>query len=254
MPTLLRLARIFFAFDLLGFAVQLFLTGHFAGGLPPISPTVHASAMQVHGFAILLAVLAIGILFIRTAPACALVTGLIYTGGALILHGNARVALLHDAGLRTGFLEALAIGAGALVLFAVEARPPRALFEAQTAIGWIGFVLFALTLIVFGYQHFEVIKYVASVIPAWIPQHVLMAQFTGIALVVAGIGLFLPRFAVPAGIAVGTMFLLWAVLLHLPRIVHDPHNRDEWNSGIVALAMADASWIVACGRARRVGR
>jgi uncharacterized membrane protein len=253
MQTLLRFARIFFALDLLGFAIQLFFTGHFAGGLPPIPPTVAASSIQVHGFAILLAVLAVGILFIRTAPVCALLMGLIYIGSALILHGNARAALLHDAGLRTSFLEALAIGAGALALFSIEARPPRAFFEAQAAIGWLAMVFFALTLIVFGYQHFEVIRYVASVIPAWIPQHRLMAQVTGVALVLAGIGLFVPRFAVPAGVAVGTMFLLWVLVLHIPRILHNLHNRDEWTSGMVALAMADASWIIACGRITRIG-
>ncbi len=253
MQMLLRFARIFFALDLLGFAIQLFFTGHFTGGLPPIPPTVHASSMQVHGFAILLAALAIGLFFVRTAPSCALVTGLIYTGSALILHGNARATLLHDAGYRTSFLEALAIGCGALALFSIEARPPRAFFEAQTAIGWLAMVLFALTLIIFGYQHFEVIRYVSSVIPAWIPKHVLMAQLTGVALILAGIGLFVPRFAVSAGVAVGTMFLLWVLVLHIPRILHMPHNPDEWTSGIIALAMADASWIIACGRITRIG-
>jgi uncharacterized membrane protein len=252
MLTLLRLARTVFALTLLGFAIQLFLTGHFTGGLPPIPPTVLASSLQIHGFAILLAALAVGMLFVPAAPSCALITGLIYTASALILHGNARATLLHDAGTRTSFLEALAIGAGALALFSIEARPPRSLFEAQTAIGWLAMVLFALTLIVFGYQHFEVIKYVASVIPKWIPQHTLMAQLTGIALVAAGIGLFIPRFAVSAGIAVGSMFLLWVLVLHIPRILHALHNRDEWNSGIVCLAMAAASWVIACGRIPRI--
>jgi uncharacterized membrane protein len=252
MLILLRLARIFFALDLLGFAIELFLAGHFVAGLPPIPPTVHASSIEIHGAAIFLAALAIGILFIPTAPTCALLTGLIYTGSALILHGNARAALLHDAGLRTSFLEALAIGAGALALFSIDARPPRAFFEAQAAIGWLAMVLFALTLIVFGYQHFEVIKYVASVIPRWIPQHTLMAQLTGVALILACIGLFVPRAAIAAGITVGAMFLLWALFLHIPRIAAHPHNRDEWISGIVCLAMADASWIIACGRIPRI--
>lgn len=251
MPTLLRYARIFFALDLLGFAALLFVNGHFSGGLAPIPPTVHASSIEVRGFAVLLAALAIGMLFVRTTPVCALLNGLIYTGSALVLHGSRGVTLLHDANLRTGFLEALAIGAGALALFAVEARPPRAFLEAQAAIGWLALVVFAATLVVFGYQHFEVLRYVSSVIPAWIPQHDLMAKLTGVALIAAGIGLVVPRFAVPAGITVGIMFLLWAVLLHLPRIIHASHDHGEWASGIVCLAMADASWIITVGRARR---
>ena len=251
MPTLLRYARIFFALDLIGFAALLFANGHFGGGLPPVPSTVHASSIAVRGFAVLLAVLAIGMLYVRTTPACALVNGLIYTGSAFALHGARGAALLHDANLRTGFLETLAIGAGALALVAVEARPPRAFFEAQTAIGWLALVIFAVALIVFGYQHFEVLRYVASVIPAWIPQHNLVAQLTGVALIAAGIGLVVPRFAVPAGITVGIMFLLWAILLHIPRIIHALHDHGEWASGVVCLAMADASWIIAVGRSRR---
>lgn len=251
MSTLLRLARIFFACDLLGFAIQLFLTGHFAAGLPPIPPTVVASIAQVHDLAILLAALAAGMLFARTTPACALLLGIIYTASALGLHGTAGPALLHNGNLRTGFLEALAIGAAMLVLFATEARLPSALREAQSAIGWLGLLLFAFTLVVFGYQHFEFLRFVAPLVPAWIPQHILATQLTGAAMIATGIALFIPRLAVPAGITVGIMFLLWALLLHLPRILAAPHNRDEWTSGIVALAMTDASWIVACGRARR---
>jgi uncharacterized membrane protein len=246
MLTLLRLARIVFALTLLGFAVELFLTGQ-----PSTPPTVVTSSLHVHGFAILLAVLSIGMLFPRTTPTCAMLNGVIYIVSAFI--GISLAALLHNAGARTGFLEPLAIGAGALALFAIEVRPPRSFFEAQTAIGWFAMVIFAVSLMIFGYQHFEVIGYVASVIPAWIPQHRLMAQLTGIAFIAAGIGLFVPRFAVPAGIAVGTMFLLWAVLIHAPRILHALKNHDEWNSGIVCLAMACASWIIACGRIPRIG-
>jgi uncharacterized membrane protein len=245
MLTLLRFARTTFALTLLGFAIELFLTGQAS-----TPPTVVLSSVQVHGYAILLAALAIGMLFPLTTATCALLNGFIYTASAFI--GTSTATLLHDAGARTGFLEPLAIGAGALALFSIEARPPRSLFEAQTAIGWLAMVIFAVSLIIFGYQHFEVIGYVASVIPAWIPQHRLMAQLTGIAFVAAGIGLFIPRMAVPAGIAVGTMFLLWAILLHAPRILHALHNHDEWNSGIVCLAMAAASWIIACGRIPRI--
>jgi len=50
-----------------------------------------------------------------------------------------------------------------------------------------------------------------------------------------------------AGLAatwLGIMFLLWFVLLHIPRAI-SLHGNDEWNSAFVALAFAGASFIVA---------
>jgi hypothetical protein len=41
------------------------------------------------------------------------------------------------------------------------------------------------------------------------------------------------------------MFFLWVVIVHAPRIAASPHNGNEWNSGLVALAICGAAWIVA---------
>jgi hypothetical protein len=43
------------------------------------------------------------------------------------------------------------------------------------------------------------------------------------------------------------MFLLWFLLLHLPRVVSYPrsHDPDEWSSAFIALAVCGVSWILA---------
>jgi hypothetical protein len=52
----------------------------------------------------------------------------------------------------------------------------------------------------------------------------------------------------------GTIFLLWFLLLHAPRVVmafrsHDP---NEWSSAFIGLAMCGGSWICAwCSLQRR---
>jgi hypothetical protein len=43
----------------------------------------------------------------------------------------------------------------------------------------------------------------------------------------------------------GVMFFLFVVLLHIPRIVGNSTNGDEWVSGFVALAMCGGAWILA---------
>jgi uncharacterized membrane protein len=43
----------------------------------------------------------------------------------------------------------------------------------------------------------------------------------------------------------GVMFFLFVVLLHIPRIVGNSSDGNEWTSGFVALAMCGGAWILA---------
>ena len=48
-----------------------------------------------------------------------------------------------------------------------------------------------------------------------------------------------------AATSLGIMFLVWVLVLHLPRVVASPHNGNEWTSAFVALAMSGAAFLVA---------
>jgi uncharacterized membrane protein YphA (DoxX/SURF4 family) len=49
----------------------------------------------------------------------------------------------------------------------------------------------------------------------------------------------------PAATMLGVMFFLFVVLLHIPRIIGNSSNGNEWTSGFVALAMCGGAWILA---------
>jgi uncharacterized membrane protein len=48
-----------------------------------------------------------------------------------------------------------------------------------------------------------------------------------------------------AGTLLGVMFLLFVMMLHIPRIVTHARDGNEWTSGFVALAMCGGAWILA---------
>ena len=114
-----------------------------------------------------------------------------------------------------------------------------------------GRFLFAASSIVFGIDHFLFLRFVAGLIPAWIPFHLFWAAFTGAGFIAAGLSIATGWWARWAGFLLGTMFLLWFLLLHMPRvlgiagIVGAPHNPNEWSSAFIALAMCGGSWICA---------
>jgi uncharacterized membrane protein len=109
----------------------------------------------------------------------------------------------------------------------------------------IGRILVAISLVVFGVQHFIYGGFVATLVPAFMPGRLFWAYFVGVAFFAAAIGILTRMLARPAATMLGVMFFLFVVLLHIPRIVGLAKDGNEWTSGFVALAMCGGAWILA---------
>ncbi len=108
-----------------------------------------------------------------------------------------------------------------------------------------GRIFIAISLVVFGIQHFLYANFVATLVPAWVPGRLFWAYFVGVAFVAAAIGAVVPKMTRPAGILLGILFFLFVVTLHIPRIAAHSRDGNEWTSGFVALAMCGGAWILA---------
>ena len=113
----------------------------------------------------------------------------------------------------------------------------------------LGRFLFAISLAVFGIQHFLYARFIATLIQSWMPAHLFWAYFVGVAFVASALAIAARKYGRLAAALLGLMFFLWVISLHLPRVAAAPHNGNEWTSMIVALAMCGGAWIVA-GAAR----
>jgi len=109
----------------------------------------------------------------------------------------------------------------------------------------VGRIFVAISLVVFGVQHFIYGGFVATLVPAFMPGRLFWAHFVGVAFVAAAIGILTKMLARPAATMLGVMFFLFVVLLHIPRIVGNSSDGNEWTSGFVALAMCGGAWILA---------
>jgi hypothetical protein len=140
-----------------------------------------------------------------------------------------------------------ALGLGGLAWTLAQTLPPvdtrweSVLGKATVS----GPYLFAVSLVVFGGIHFFVARFIASLIPAWIPGSLFLTYLIGAAFIAAAISIAVRRMDQLAGFLLGVMFLLFVVLLHSRRVAADLHNPDEWSSALIALAMCGGSWIVA---------
>jgi hypothetical protein len=128
-----------------------------------------------------------------------------------------------------------------------------------------GSYLFAASSIAFGIDHFLYLRFVARLVPGWIPWHLFWAFFTGIAFIAAGLSIGTKRAAKWAGVLLGTMFLLWFAVLHLPKALGlsaaagrgAPLNSNEWSSAFIAVSNVwrrlDLCWRLVCRHPRSSG-
>ncbi len=158
---------------------------------------------------------------------------------ALFLDAPRAAAHFASISLRTVVFEVIALASLAWMVTGRSSAP--VLFTA-------GRYLFALSLIVFGVDHYLALAPIAALIPGWIPWHVFWVAFFGTGLIAAGIAISIGYLAVPAAALIGLMYAIWVITLHLPRTlgfygipgaVRDP---GEWSSLFVAVALWGGSW------------
>jgi hypothetical protein len=122
---------------------------------------------------------------------------------------------------RTVFFETLAISSSALTLAGTLptggsfGRWDRVLHKLISS----GPYLFGASSVVFGIDHFLILAVIASLVPSWMHGGMFWAYFTGAAFIAAGISIAAKWMDQWAAALLGTMFLLWFLLLHSPRVV-----------------------------------
>jgi uncharacterized membrane protein len=100
--------------------------------------------------------------------------------------------------------------------------PPR---QGPERLIRFGPLFFSVPLALFGMQHFVFLDEVKSAVPSWMPGHLFWAVLVGTALIAAGFSLITGIRAGLAALLVGIMLFLFVLMIYLPNLFHDPHNR-----------------------------
>ncbi len=150
---------------------------------------------------------------------------------------------LMSAGWRTNVLEPIAIGSLALLAPGLGGIP-RWLHRTSR-------YLLAFALIVFGIAHFQVVTFIAGLVPGWIPWHRFWTVFFGVAFIAAGVSFATGLLQRWAALGVGLMFALWTVTIHLPPVLNSlrtpgaPQDPDKWSDVFIVAALWGGSWALA---------
>lgn len=243
-----------YAAAIVGIGVETILYAHGVGPQPaavPVIPWLPAIAWVAYAFGAVWIVCGLGLLVNQTQRAAALVLGALLLACALILDVPRNVANAGSIALRTLVFEPIALAALAWLLPASPALPGALVVTSR--------LLFALSLAVFGVDHFLALGFIAGLIPGWIPWHAFWVAFFGVAFIAAGAGIAMNRLQRWAALGIGTMFAIWVLTLHLPRVLGlyaipgAPRDPNEWSSLLIAIALWGGSWALAGGDRESVG-
>jgi uncharacterized membrane protein YphA (DoxX/SURF4 family) len=92
----------------------------------------------------------------------------------------------------------------------------------------LGRVFVPASLAAFGGEHLSSASGLAQMVPTWMPFPLLTAYFVGIALFAGAASIVSGRQIRLAASLLGTMFFIFVLSLHLPRVVAHPADRFAW--------------------------
>jgi uncharacterized membrane protein len=110
-----------------------------------------------------------------------------------------------------------------------------------------GTILFSITIIIFGIDHFLYANDVADYIPLWVPAKMFWTYFGGTALIASGIGVLFKIKPRLFAALLGTMILIWVIILHIPKVIASPSADmgSEATSAFLALAYGGIAYVIA---------
>jgi uncharacterized membrane protein len=223
-----RVALLFVATSLIGWAIIQFMMGEAVAGRPPAWPEgVPGKTIWAYLSGVVLIVAAMSIITNKKERQ------IVTTAAVLILVWAAARNLVEllttlDHGSRLTMTGKAITFGSALLMIGLNRRD--AYLAACVCIG--------LFFIASGIQHFIFIDFVKTLVPRWIPGDAFWSYVAGIGLVAAGVALLTGiKRKLAALIASWTVFV-WFLVLHVPRGFGETQNFNEWIAIFEALAVS----------------
>lgn len=237
-----------FAASLVAVGILGLINGSFAGIWEGVPKAVPARGALVYLCALVALAAGLGLFLRRTAaPAARLLLGylllwMLLLKGYYILLAPATEVSYENWG------ETAVLVAAAWVLYVrfADSWDSRHLGFAVGEKGVrIARVLFGLALIAFGLSHYVYAKDTASLVPAWLPQHLFWVYLTGSAYLAAGLAVLTGVLARLGATLTALQMAGFTLLIWLPPVAAGHPDAGTWSEFVDSWVMTAAAWVMA---------
>ena len=106
----------------------------------------------------------------------------------------------------------------------------------------LGRLFFAISMAVFGSEHFTATSDIATLVPRWIPAHTFWVYLVGLAFLCAALSIAVLVQARLAATLVGMTLLIFVFVMDMPAVVAHPSNRFFWALALRELAFSGGAF------------
>ncbi|MBV8594579.1 MAG: DoxX family membrane protein [Caulobacteraceae bacterium] len=210
--------------------------GSFSPDWLPVPRTITGYSIILDATATVLALA--GVAAILARPLAPLALALVFATGLILIHAPQAAAAPAEWVSWQAIAESAAMALGGMIA-GLSPFPHR---HARSIARWLRRA-FGLCLIVFGISHFVYSSQTASLVPAWLPpSRLFWAHVTGLAQIAAGAAMLTGQGVRLAATLLTAMYLIFAVLVHLPAILARPHDPDVWTENAINLVLVGVAW------------
>jgi uncharacterized membrane protein len=242
-------ARGVFAFASASIAVWILVFGQWVP--QPLPAATPLREVLTYAVALMILVASAGLCVARTAVAGVLTLGA-YQAVSAALAVPQWLAKPLSVGAWYPFFEAMTPLAAAVALYVMlrNSRPSPERTRGERVAVRSAQVVFGLTCVFYGLSHFVYAAYTATLVPAWLPDRLLLAYVTGACHVGAGLAIILgivPRLAAALEAA---MMSLFGLAVWVPSFFAHPRPSwatppsQQWSELVVTFLLAAAAWVV----------
>ncbi|RWY45992.1 DoxX family protein [Mucilaginibacter gilvus] len=221
----------FYAAAFIIFGIQHFMYAGFVATLVPAWIPWHLFWAYFVGVAFIMA--SISIIINKYALFSSVLLGLMLAMFIVLIHIPNLVSHPQEPQRWTRAVQDVAIMGTALML-AGE-------LKLQTA----GKYLFAVPIIILALQHFTHTSFVTAKVPAWFTGVEVWDYIVGIVMIIAVVGIMSNRYMGAPALILAILLLTLALLYHVPLLLTDVHNGQQWTGAMLDIAIAGGAFIVA---------
>jgi uncharacterized membrane protein len=224
-----------FAVVFVSLGVQGLVTGRFTAVWAPVPATVPARELLIYLCALISLTIGLGLFWPRSATMAARVLFGCLALWWLMFRVREIVLAPSSFPAWDGCAETTVMLAAAWVLARVGGR--AGVRAAR--------ILFGLGLVAFGLAHFVYPAQTASLVPHWLPAHLVWVYLTGSAFLAAAVAVLIGVRARVAASLAALQIGLFTLLVWVPVLVRGSKDPSDWSEFAISAALTAASWVVA---------